>query len=88
MPSAERSNLLNFCMLAAADNNLISDRNPQDYLPELIRDLGLHADDVLHSNLMPAVDEYDYAAAELITFFDARVEIVRREILRLCSGAH
>jgi hypothetical protein len=87
-PGVERSNLLNFCMLAAADNNRISDRDPKDYLPELIGDLGLHADDVLRSNLMPTADEYDYTMAELGTFFDARVDIVRREIFRLCSGAH
>ncbi|MGW2144062.1 GmrSD restriction endonuclease domain-containing protein [Nonomuraea bangladeshensis] len=85
-PAVERNYSLNFCMLAASENNLISDQDPQIYLPTLIKALDANADAVFESNLMPSPREYDYTSAELEPFIDARVGIVRRHIEALCSG--
>lgn len=86
-PKLERSYVLNFCMLAAAENNMVADKDPQKYLPELITDLDKQGDTVLASNLMPSSQEYDYTKAELDTFLDARLPIVRGRIEQLCSGS-
>lgn len=86
-PKVERSYVLNFCMLAASENNLISDDDPKDYLPRLIRDLGSHADEVLRSNLMPDTSAYNYESADLATFIDARLVVVRAKVLELCQGS-
>jgi hypothetical protein len=85
-PKVERSFMLNFCMLAASENNLISDEDPQVYLPKIVADLGSHADAVLRSNLMPDTSTYDYKAADLASFIDARLPVVRARIAELCQG--
>jgi len=85
-PSVERSYTLNFCMLAALENNLVADKDPAVYLPELIEQLGSNAGPVLKSNLMPDSSSYDYPAAELSTFIDARYPLVKAAIEHLCSG--
>lgn len=85
-PSIERSFTLNFCMLAASENNLVADKDPALYLPELIAQLGANASAVLKSNLLPDSTEYDYSTADLMTFIDARYPLVRDAIEQLCSG--
>jgi hypothetical protein len=86
-PSVERSYVLNFCMLAASENNLVSDEDPKIYLPKLIADLGPRANEVLQSNLMPDTASYSYSAASLTTFVDARLPVVLARIQQLCDGA-
>lgn len=86
-PKVERSFLLNFCMLAASENNLVSDSDPAEYLPALIEALGANADAVLSSNLMPGTASYDYTSAELTSFIEARWPILRARIAELCEGA-
>lgn len=85
-PSIERSYTLNFCMLAASENNLVADKDPSAYLPELIGELGDSASAVLLSNLMPIAEEFDYSGATLNSFLDARYPLVRDAIQRLCLG--
>jgi len=85
-PNIERSYALNFCMLAASENNLVSDDDPKEYMPNLIEQLGANAHAVLASNLMPSPDEYDYKTAELATFIQARLPIVKAVIAGLCAG--
>lgn len=85
-PQLERNYVLNFCMLTAAENNSVSDADPQQYLPALIGSLGDAAENVLKSNLLPSPRGYDYANAELGGFVKARARIVRDAIERLCSG--
>lgn len=85
-PGVERSYVLNFCMLAASENNLISDDIPQEYLPRLVRELQDQASDVFTSNLMPTPEDYDYDSATLDTFLEARAVIVHDAIVRLCTG--
>ncbi|MGW4116407.1 GmrSD restriction endonuclease domain-containing protein [Actinosynnema sp. NPDC004786] len=87
-PKLERSYVLNFCMLAASENNLVSDDDPQDYLPEVANDLGDNADEVFLSNLLPLPSQYDYARTTLDEFIEVRAEIVHSAIKRLCTGRH
>jgi hypothetical protein len=85
-PTIERSYTLNFCMLAASENNLVADQAPDDYMPKRIGELGSNASAVLVSNLMPDAESYDYSGAELSSFLDARLPLVRHAIEHLCSG--
>lgn len=85
-PEAERNYVLNFCMLAASENNLISDADPQEYLPQVISELGADAASVFASNLMPSPQDFDYGTASLEAFIEARVEIVQTAIESLCTG--
>lgn len=86
-PKIERSRLLNFAILAASENNLVSDADPSVYLPKLIEDLGAEADAVFTSNLMPPPGTYDYTNAKLGTFIDARLPIFEARLVELCDGA-
>jgi len=85
-PGQERSLLLNFCMLAASENNLISDTDPHDYLPRVIRNLGDDAETVFQSNVLPLPSQFDYASADLNYFLDARAPIVEILVGELCEG--
>lgn len=85
-PSIERSRMLNFAMLAASENNLVSDDDPKVYLPRLIQDHGSEAVRVFESNLMPSPDDYDYGNAELQSFIAARLAIVESRLTQLCEG--
>ena len=86
LPDQERSLLLNFCMLAASENNLISDSNPREYLPNLIGHLGGEADAVFRSNLLPPPGGYDYSEADLNEFVDTRSKLAVELIADLCHG--
>ncbi|QYM65371.1 MULTISPECIES: DUF262 domain-containing protein [unclassified Microbacterium] len=86
-PKIERSRLLNFAMLSASENNLVSDADPSVYLPKLIADLGNEADAVFASNLIPLPGDYDYANAKLETFIAARLPIFEARLVQLCDGA-
>ena len=85
-PSLERSYILNICMLAASENNLISDDDPQVYLPRYISHLATEADGVLKSNMMPDSGAYDYKSASLQSFIKLRAELAHDNITRLCQG--
>jgi hypothetical protein len=86
LPDVERGYLINYCLLAAAENAKISDSDPNIYLPELARGLGEHADEAFASNLLPAPSEFDYGSASLEEFIDARLSLVAEEMRVLCSG--
>lgn len=85
-PKIERSRLLNFAMLSASENNLVSDADPSVYLPKLISELGKEADAVFASNLMPLPGGYDYSNAKLDTFIAARLPIFEARLVELCDG--
>lgn len=86
-PTIERSRLLNFALLSASENNLLSDEDPASYLPRLNTEHGAEAADVLASNLMPTPEDYDYSKARLETFLAARLVVVEARIKALCEGA-
>jgi len=84
---AKQNSLLNICMLAASENNRISDQNPNEYLPQLILDLAGSADQVLHSNLLPRSKSVDYATLPFDDFLAQRAALVSPIVHELCSGA-
>jgi hypothetical protein len=85
-PTQERSLLLNFCMLAASENNFISDADPHEYLPRVIKHLGNNADAVFQSNGLPLPSKFDYASANLGAFLDERMPLVEDLVGKLCAG--
>ena len=87
-PEVERNYLLNFCVLAAAENNFVGDKDPQQYLPRAIQALGEKADHVFGSNLLPLPSKYAYGSASLEDFMAARAPIIERVVRDLCDGGH
>jgi hypothetical protein len=82
----EGNALANICMLAAAENNLVSDADPQKYIPELILEKGLQADGILQSNVMPSATEFNYARSSYGDFLNARAAKMTDFISKLCDG--
>ncbi len=78
--------LANICMIAAAGNNAISDKNPNEYLPNLTRVLGVSADAIFASNLLPIPSAFDYSSADYETFLKQRISIIQAFVDSLCSG--
>jgi hypothetical protein len=85
-PDTERSQLLNFAMLAAGENGKVSDQDPNTYIPHYANELGPEADLVYRSNLMPEPSSFDYSTATLEEFIDARLPIVLKAIADLADG--
>jgi hypothetical protein len=85
-PELERNFLLNFVMLAASENNDISDADPTTYLPKCIEALEERAEDVFTSNLLPKPREFDYAAGTYDEFRTARAPLVFALVSELCAG--
>ena len=84
--SEEHNSLANFCMLAASENNAISDDHPNEYLPRLIDQLGLEAKDIFNSNFLPDPDLVEYSTLEYSDFIDLRAELMLKDIIRLSKG--
>ncbi len=77
--------LANICMLPAAENGKISDSDPHQYLPECAAGLGVHAEPVFASNLLPA-PQFAYASASLEHFAEARSALISQLVHDLFSG--
>lgn len=82
----EHNSLANFCMLAASENNTISDSPPHEYLPGLISSLGGEADAVFKSNYLPPPSEIDYSTVGYEEFIEARAMLMLNDINSLASG--
>lgn len=78
--------LANICMLAASENNFVSDSDPHEYIPALMKDRGGEADSVLSSNFMPTMGALDYSKATFDEFTARRSEIIAKFISELCDG--
>ncbi|SHK99454.1 hypothetical protein SAMN05444414_103219 [Roseovarius marisflavi] len=74
----------NICMLAAGENNALSDEDPNSYLPRSIRRHGDSADAILACNMMPPSDSVDYSSMEYADFLDVRSRILAEYFARLC----
>jgi hypothetical protein len=85
-PDVERSYLLNFCMLSAAENVKVSDADPNSYIPHFVKELGHEADAVFKSNLMPEPSIFNYSEATLEDFITARLPIVVEALEELAKG--
>ena len=83
----EHNSIINICMLAASENNAISDDDPKVYFPRCVATLGSSADVVFGTDLLPLSGEFDYAAGSYGEFLSARSVIVAQFISELCDGA-
>jgi hypothetical protein len=79
--------LINICMIAAAGNNAISDSDPNQYLPECVANLGVEADEVFSSNLLPIPSSFDYSKASYDSFLKVRAKLIAQFAEILCSGS-
>jgi hypothetical protein len=82
----EQNTPINICILAASENNAISDKDPCEYLPELVANLGDQASAVFGSNLMPDPAGTDYGKLGYGEFLELRAALVFEEVERLCAG--
>lgn len=85
--SNEDENVLaNICMLAAAENNAVSDTDPKIYLPAALSRHGVAAEAVLNANLMPLQSTHAYASATYADFIRERSELIASFVAKLCDG--
>lgn len=82
----EPNSLANICMLAASENNLISDSDPHKYIPKLLSARPSDGEAVLASNFLPKAAEFKYESATFGDFLDARAQLLARFISELCEG--
>jgi hypothetical protein len=82
----QHNSLANICIIAASENNRISDSDPNNYLPEPTVSLGDAADSVFGSNYMPLPSATDYAGLNYTTFLHERAALLEGVITRLCNG--
>ena len=82
----QQNSLMNICMLAASENNWISDQDPNQYLPHLLNTLGEEADPVFRSNFLPGSESVDYQTMQFEDFLRKRSEIIYPVMNNLCSG--
>jgi hypothetical protein len=83
---AQSDLIANICMLAASENNKISDSDPANYLPECITHLGTEADAVFASNLLPAPGDFNYDRPTLDRFLKLRAAFISEYAEALCDG--
>ena len=81
-----QNSLVNICMLAASENNWVSDEDPTVYLPLLTEELGDSADDVFASNLMPVPSVVDYSTLSFDEFLKLRAAIIHPRMVAVCGG--
>jgi len=82
----EPNSLANICMLAASENNKVSDADPHKYIPVLIYDHPTDAELVLASNFMPDSNTTDYKMIPYDVFVDERGRLLADHIADLCDG--
>jgi hypothetical protein len=75
-------------MLAASENNAISDDHPNEYLPRLVSELGAEANNVFSSNYLPEPTSLDYSTLEYSEFLDARAKLMLQDLNKLTSIPH
>lgn len=76
----------NLCILAASENNYVSDKNPNIYIPELIDKLGDEYEKVFSSNLLPILTSKEYEQLSFDKFIDLRSDEICKHINILCNG--
>jgi len=87
MNMAELSNsLANISIIAASENNRISDSDPNNYLPAFAALLGDQAESVFESNYMPIPSRFSYASQDYSSFLDERSRLLQNAIDQLCKG--
>ena len=84
--TAEQNTPANICMLAASENNSISDEDPSAYFPKVISMLGSEAALVFSSNFLPDPLKTDYSTLDYPAFIELRSKLLHEEMSRLCAG--
>jgi hypothetical protein len=82
----DSNSILNVCMLAASENNSISDSNPNDYLPQYIQRLGEEVEAIFSSNLLPSPLKFNYETGTYSSFIGTRESILSSYWNTLCDG--
>jgi len=82
----KQNSLMNICMLAASENNWLSDGDPSQYVPEVTQALGAHASAIFASNLLPDPLQVNYSFLSFDEFLASRAEIVHPVIVSVCEG--
>ncbi|MDW2797207.1 DUF262 domain-containing protein [Clostridium boliviensis] len=80
------NSIVNICILAASENNYISDNDPNEYIPELIEKLGEQYELVFKSNLLPILSKEEYKKLAYEDFISLRVNLIHERISFLCNG--
>ncbi|MBN1346270.1 MAG: DUF262 domain-containing protein [Phycisphaerae bacterium] len=83
---AEANSLMNICILAASENNAISDSDPSTYLPWLVANHGPKAESIFRSNVLPPPSQVDYSEISYQDFLVRRALVVIPAIQSLCNG--
>ncbi len=82
----DENSIANICMLAASENNSISDSDPQEYIPRLLSQHGATAAAIFNSNLMPLPPQIDYTSAAYGVFLSQRASLIVEYFKTLCGG--
>ncbi len=80
------NSIVNICILAANENNRISDAEPSAYIPQITNDLGDQAATVFDSAMLPPPDAFAYADESFQNFLGVRSVILEAHISQLCDG--
>lgn len=80
------NSISNICILAASENNYVSDKNPNIYIPELIDKLGDEYEKIFLSNLLPILERKDYEKISFDEFINLRSEEIYKRMKNLCDG--
>jgi hypothetical protein len=80
------NSMANICILAASENRLISDADPNVYLPKCVTDLGNQATAVFAASLLPDPVSFPYAKAPYREFSAERAALIASRVERLCTG--
>jgi hypothetical protein len=80
--------LVNICILCASENNMLSDEDPNAYIPRLVRQHGHDASAVFMSNMLPDPNEVDYSSLSFEEFLQKRSYIIHAEMMMLAKGQH
>jgi hypothetical protein len=83
----EHNAVANFCMLAASENKVISDEDPNSYLPECISTLGDNVAGVFKSAMLPSPADFPYATATYADFIASRCPLLTERARQLCEGS-
>jgi len=84
--SNDSNSIVNVCMLAASENNAVSDSDPQEYLPTKIAALGDKADGAFFSNILPSPSAFDYKNSTYAEFLKEREMLLAPYLNLLCDG--
>jgi hypothetical protein len=83
---SDHNSILNVCMLAASENNTVSDSDPHEYLPKYISELRDEAETVLESNFLPSPKTFDYKTESYSSFIKKREALLAPYWAALCDG--